>query len=85
MSVDGFKKLDQQLKRLSETDMRRAVATAIQTVRSAAVNNCPVDTGALRQNIFRSNRRRWKSDRNLLGKCGICTVCRIWNRSCRSG
>ena len=66
MSVDGFKKLDQQLKRLSETDMRRAVATAIQTVRSAAVNNCPVDTGALRQSIFTEVT---EEDGKVIGTC----------------
>ena len=36
--------LDKKLKQLAEIDMKRAVAQAIQTVKSAAVNNCSVDT-----------------------------------------
>ncbi len=44
--------LDKKLKQLAEIDMKRAVAQAIQTVKSAAVNNCSVDTGELRQSIY---------------------------------
>ena len=44
--------LDKKLKQLAEIDMKRAVAQAIQTVRAAAVNNCSVDTGELRQSIY---------------------------------
>lgn len=44
--------LDKKLKQLAEIDMKRAVTQAIQTVRAAAVNNCSVDTGELRQSIY---------------------------------
>lgn len=44
--------LDKKLKQLTEIDMKRAVAQAIQIVRSAAVNNCHADTGELRQSIY---------------------------------
>lgn len=52
MSVSGTDDVDRTLKKLSELDMKQAVADAIQTVRAAAVLNCPVDTGELRQSIY---------------------------------
>ena len=52
MSVSGAGDVDRTLKKLSELDMKQAVADAIQTVRAAAVLNCPVDTGELRQSIY---------------------------------
>ena len=52
MSVNGADDLDKKLKQLAEYDMMHAVSDAIQLVRSAAVNNCSVNTGELRQSIF---------------------------------
>ena len=52
MSVNGTDDLDKKLKQLAEYDMMHAVSDAIQLVRSAAVNNCSVNTGELRQSIF---------------------------------
>lgn len=52
MSVSGTDEIDRALKGISENDMRQAVGKAIQIVRAAAVNNCPVDTGELRQSIY---------------------------------
>lgn len=52
MSVSGTDDVDRTLKKLSELDMKQAVADTIQTVRAAAVLNCPVDTGELRQSIY---------------------------------
>lgn len=52
MSVSGAGDVDRTLKKLSELDMKQVVADAIQTVRAAAVMNCPVDTGELRQSIY---------------------------------
>ena len=37
MSIDGTRELEQKLRTMSELNPRQAVATAIQTVRSAAV------------------------------------------------
>ena len=51
MSMDGSRELENKLKAMSEFNLCQAVANAIQTVRSAAVLNCPVDTGELRQSI----------------------------------
>ena len=52
MSVSGADDIDRALEKLSGLDMKQAVADAIQLVRSAAVNNCSVNTGELRQSIF---------------------------------
>ncbi len=51
MSIDGTRELEQKLRTMSELNPRQAVATAIQTVRSAAVLKCHVDMGELRQSI----------------------------------
>ena len=73
--------LDKKLKQLAEIDMKRAVAQAIQTVKSAAVNNCGVDTGELRQSIY----AEVTGDRNLLDQQSLCSVCGVWYWSERSG
>lgn len=51
MSVSGMESLDSKLKKLSDVNMKQIVGEAIQTVRVAAVNNCHVDSGELRQSI----------------------------------
>lgn len=51
MSIDGTRELEQKLRAMAELNPRQAVATAIQTVRSAAVLKCHVDMGELRQSI----------------------------------
>lgn len=48
MSVNGTDDLDKKLKQLAEYDMMHAVSDAIQLVRSAAVNNCSVNTDRCR-------------------------------------
>ena len=52
MSVNGFDEVEKALQEVSELDTRQAVGEAIQFVRSAAVENCHVDTGELQQSIF---------------------------------
>lgn len=52
MSTDGTRELEQKLNAMSQLNPRQAVASAIQTVRSAAALNCPTDTGELKQSIF---------------------------------
>ena len=43
MSIDGTRELEQKLNAMSQLNPRQAVESAIQTVRSAAVLNCPTD------------------------------------------
>ena len=53
MSVSGIEELEHKLKTMSDPNLKQAVSTGIQIVRSAAVMNCHVDMGELRQR-FRS-------------------------------
>ena len=84
MSVSGADDIDGALEKLSGLDMKQAVADAIQLVRSAAVNNCSVNTGELRQSIFADVEGN-SEKAYLLDKQSLCSLCGIWYRSERPG
>lgn len=66
MSLDGNTSLERKLKEMSELNCRQAVEKAIQTVRSAAILNCPTDTGELKQSIFSEVTEQ---DESVMGTC----------------
>ena len=54
MSVSGIEELEHKLKTMSDPNLKQAVSTGIQIVRSAAVMNCHVDMGKVFMQRFRS-------------------------------
>ena len=66
MSVSGIEELEHKLKTMSDPNLQQAVSTGIQIVRSAAVMNCHVDMGELRQSIYAEVSEQ---DRKVIGTC----------------
>lgn len=57
MSADGMKDLERRFDKLSKTDVKKEVANAIQTVRTAAIGYAPTRRygsggGSLKQSIY---------------------------------
>lgn len=77
MSVSGADDIDRALEKLSGLDMKQAVADAIQLVRSAAVNNCSVNTGELRQSIFADVEGNSEKRRVFAGQTKLMLL--MWN------
>ena len=66
MSVSGIEELEHKLKTMSDPNLKQAVSTGIQIVRSAAVMNCHVDMGELRQSIYAEVSEQ---DGKVIGTC----------------